>query len=169
MALNAGPEDSAEAGGHKRAADLAFAGVLAGVGLSAVWIAAAYPRDSAVYPMVIGLALAGLGALIMIRGVLSGGGRAEHRRGARFTVNPARFALGLLLVCGYVAALTRFGFVLPSLLLAVLMPAAAGYRRPLPAGLAGLATVAAIVAIFVVALSRPLPADPVLQLLGLQR
>jgi hypothetical protein len=161
MALSAEPGTN----GRRRVADVAFAAILVLVGLSAAFLAAGYPRESAVHPAAIGLGLAGLGGLIIVRSLLAGGGW----RGDHFAVDPTRLTLGLLMVGGYVAALTRFGFVLPSLLLAVLMPAAAGYRRPLLAGLAGMTAVAAIVTIFVVALSRPLPADPVLQLLGLQR
>lgn len=160
-------------GGRKHLADLFFAGVLIAAGLGAVVMATGYPRDSGIYPITIGLGLAGLGGLILVRGLVAGSGGDRNTDGGscggRFTINPLRFALGLMLIGGYVAALSRLGFVLPSLVLAIAMPIAAGYRRPLVAGLTGLATVTAIIAIFVVALSRPLPADPILGLLGLQR
>jgi hypothetical protein len=80
-----------------------------------------------------------------------------------------RLAVAIAALVAYFAAVSLIGFILPSLALCMLLPAAAGFRRWGLAAMVGLVSVVAILLLFVYALGRPLPEDllsPLLALLG---
>ncbi|CAN7349367.1 tripartite tricarboxylate transporter TctB family protein [Bosea sp. LjRoot90] len=137
--------------------EIVFALVLVAVSVAAIATASQYPVESAAYPVTIAAGMAVLGGWIAMRELL------RRRRGnptaGAFAQHGPRLAIGVAALVAYFAAVSVVGFILPSLALCVLLPAAVGFRRWRLAAVVGLVCVVSILLIFVYALGRPIPED----------
>lgn len=148
---------AARAGGSRSPVEIAFALALVAVSIGAIAIASSYPVESAAYPVAIAAGTAVLGLWIALRELL----RRRHgapTRGA-FAHHAPRLVVAVAALVVYFAAVGLIGFILPSLALCILLPAAAGFRRWGLSALVGIVCVVAILLIFVYALGRPIPDD----------
>ena len=154
-AAPAGP--GAQAPGSRSLAEIVFAGALAAGGVAVIATSWRYPGESATYPMVIGAGVAGLGGWILLRELL------RRRRGkptaGHFAEHAPRLAIGLAALVAYFVAVSWIGFILPSVALGVLLPAAVGFRRWGLSLTVAVVSVVLILLIFVLALERPIPTD----------
>lgn len=158
------PEAPLPQGRSRSLAEIGFAALLVAVSVAVVATAASYPAESAAYPVVIGIGMAVLGSWIGLRELL----RRQHGRqtpGSLAEHGP-RLAIGVAALVAYFAAVSLIGFILPSLALCVLLPAAVGFRRWGLSAIVAAVSVASILAIFVYALERPIPPDVLSPFLG---
>jgi hypothetical protein len=163
-------EDDAVAvseGRSRGPAELAAAAALAAAALGYGWVAAGFPAESAAFPQALAGLLGLLAAAIFLREL--GRRRRGAGTGGAFFIHPGRFAIGVGGLVAYVAAVGWIGFLLPSLALGALLPAAVGYRDLRVSAAAAAAAIAFIVAVFVVLLERPLPPDILDGLIGALR
>ena len=138
-------------GGRSRSpVEIVFALVLVAVSLAVIAMASSYPVAIASGMAVLGLWIAAREALRRQRGTPTPGAFAEHG---------PRLAIGIAALVAYFAAVSLIGFILPSLALCVLLPAAAGFRRWGLAAVVGVVCVVSILLLFVYALGRPIPDD----------
>lgn len=151
------PEASGAGSGSRSLAEIGFAAVLVAVSAAVVATASVYPAESAAYPVAIGIGTAALGCWIGLREIL----RRQRGRPTRgsFAEHAPRLAIAVVALVAYFAAVSLIGFILPSLALCLLLPAAAGFRRWGLSAIVAVVSVAAILAIFVYALERPIPPD----------
>lgn len=151
-------------GRSRSLAEIGFAATLVAAAAAVIATASRYPAESAAYPVVIGAGMAALGGWIGLREIL------RRRRGrptpGRFAEHAPRLAIGVAGLVAYFAAVGLVGFILPSLALCVLLPAAAGFRRWGLSAAVAVVSVVVILAIFVYALERPLPPDLLSPFLG---
>lgn len=154
----------APAGRSRSLAEIGFSVALIAAAAAVIASASRYPAESAAYPVAIGAGMAALGCWIGLREILL------RRRGrptpGRFAEHAPRLAIGVAGLIAYFAAVGLVGFILPSLMLGLLLPAAAGFRRWGLSALVAVVSVAVILAIFVYALERPLPPDILSPFLG---
>jgi uncharacterized membrane protein len=154
----------ASSGGSRSFAEIGFAIVLVAVSIAVIATARTYPAESAAYPIAIGIGMAVLGCWIGLREIL------RRRRGnplpGGFAEHAPRLAIGVAALVIYFAAVSLIGFILPSLALCILLPAAAGFRRWSLSAIVAVVCVATILAIFVYALGRPIPPDILSPFLG---
>lgn len=136
-----------------RGQDIALGLLFAGFGLAAAWQATAYRGASGTYPLVLGLALAGLGVLLALRSGLRGA-----RVPRRLIDQPGRVAVTVLAGAAYLALVPVLGFYLASALVALMLPFALGFRRPVFALLAAAGFIAVVWLVFTALLAKPLPA-----------
>lgn len=153
-------EDAAPAapeGRSRSPVEIVFALVLVAVSVAVIATASNYPVESAAYPIAIAAGMAVLGLWIAAREFL------RRQRGTptpgAFAEHGPRLAIGIAALVVYFAAVSLIGFILPSLALCVLLPAAVGFRRWGLAAVVGLVCVVSILLIFVYALGRPIPED----------
>lgn len=150
-------EEAASAGGSRSLAEIVFALALVAVAFAVIATASSYPAESAAHPVAIAAGIAVLGLWIAAREIL------RRRRGqpapGAFAHHAPRLAVAVAALVAYFAAIGLIGFILPSLALCILLPAAAGFRRWGLAALVGIVCVVAILLIFVYALGRPIPDD----------
>ena len=148
----AGPE-----GRSRSPVEIVFALVLVAVSLAVIATASSYPVESAAYPVAIASGMAVLGLWIAAREIL------RRQRGTptpgAFAEHGPRLTIGIAALVAYFAAVSLIGFILPSLALCILLPAAAGFRRWGLAAVVGVVCVVSILLIFVYALGRPIPED----------
>lgn len=158
------PEAPLPQGRSRSLAEIGFAALLVAVSVAVVATAATYPTESAAYPVVIGIGMAVLGCWLGLREVL----RRQWGRPApgSFAEHAPRLAIGVAALVAYFAAVSLVGFILPSLVLCVLLPAAVGFRRWGLSAVVAVVSVVSILAIFVYALERPIPQDVLSPLLG---
>ncbi len=154
----------APAGQSRSLVEIGFAAVLAAAAVAVVATASTYPAESATYPAIIGAGMMVLAGWIGLREILRRwrgrslpGGFAEHA---------PRLAIGVAALIVYFAAVSLIGFILPSLALCVLLPAAVGFRRWRLLTIVAVICVLAILAIFVYALGRSIPPDILSPFLG---
>lgn len=148
----------AAAGGRSRSpVEIVFALLLLAVSIAVIAVASNYPLESAAYPVTIAGGMAVLGCWIALREVVRR--RRGHATAGAFAQHGPRLAIAIAMLVGYFGAVSLLGFVLPSLALCVLLPAAAGFRRWGLSAVVGVVCVVAILLIFVYALGRPIPAD----------
>jgi hypothetical protein len=153
-------DDSASAGPEGRSrspVEIVFALLLVAVSVGVIAMASSYPVESAAYPVAIASGMAVLGLWIAAREVLRRQ-RGNPTPGA-FAEHGPRLAIGIAALVAYFAAVSLIGFILPSLALCVLLPAAVGFRRWGLAATVGVVCVVSILLIFVYALGRPIPED----------
>ena len=148
---------SASAPSSRSLAEVVFAATLIAGAIGVIVTASGYPGESATYPLVIGAALAGLGCWILLREILRR--RQGHAMAGSFAEHGPRLAIGLATLVLYVFAVSRIGFILPSVALGVLLPASVGFRRWGLSFVVAAVSVVAILLIFVLALERPIPPD----------
>lgn len=148
---------SASEPGSRSLAEIGFAAVLIAGAIVVIVTASAYPGESATYPLVIGVALAGLGCWILLREVLRR--RRGHAMAGSFAEHGPRLVIGLAALVLYILAVSQIGFILPSVALGVLLPASVGFRRWGLSFVVAVVSVVAILLIFVLALERPIPPD----------
>jgi putative tricarboxylic transport membrane protein len=128
--------------------------VFAAFGLLAAVKADAYSGITGGYPMVLGLVIAFLGALIAGKALFNG--RAlprplvEHKR---------RLALSLAIAAAYLAAIPAIGFYTASLGVMLILPIALGFRRPTYLAMMATVFIAVNWLVFSVALEKPLPPE----------
>ncbi|MGX1791080.1 tripartite tricarboxylate transporter TctB family protein [Bosea sp. NPDC055332] len=137
--------------------EIAFAFALVAVSIAVIATASRYPVESAAYPVAIAAGMAVLGLWIAMREILRRQ-RGNPTLGA-FAQHGPRLGIGVAALVAYFAAVSLIGFILPSLALCVLLPAAVGFRRWGLAAVVGLVCVVSILLIFVYALGRPIPED----------
>lgn len=149
--------DGASAPGSRSLAEIVFALVLIALAASVVLTASDYPGESAIFPIVIGAGIGALASWIGLREIL------RRRRGrptaGSFAEHAPRLAVGLAALVLYTIAVSQIGFILPSIALGVLLPAAAGFRRWGLSFVVAIVSVVSILLIFVLALERPIPPD----------
>lgn len=154
----------ASAGRSRSLVEIGFAAALAAASAALIATAATYPAESATYPVTIGAGMMVLACWIGLREIL------RRRRGnplpGGFAEHAPRLAIGIAALVLYFAAVSLIGFILPSLALCVLLPAAAGFRRWGLSAIVAVVSVATILAIFVYALGRPIPPDTLSPFLG---
>jgi len=143
--------------GSRSAAELAFAAVLVAAAAGAVAMASAYPGESAAYPIAIAACVGGLGIWIGLRELLAR--RRDQALPGAFAEHGPRLLIGLAALMLYFAAVSLIGFILPSLVLGVALPAAVGFTRWRLSAIVAVISVVAILLIFVLALERPIPPD----------
>lgn len=157
MEVTDGVAPAAPAGRSRSPVEIAFALALVAVCLAVIAIASRYPAESAAYPIAIAAGMAALGLWIAAREIL------RRRRGnpapGAFALHGPRLAIAIAGLAAYFAAVSLIGFILPSLALCMLLPAAAGFRRWGLSAVVGIVSVVAILLIFVYALGRPIPED----------
>lgn len=136
-----------------RGQDVVLGAVFAALGLAAAWIASGYRGASAVYPLSIGLVMAGLGVLVAVRATL----RSDEAGPRPLVDHGPRAAITVAIGAAYLALVPVLGFYLASGLAAVVLPLALGFRRMVYT----LATTAIFMAIvwliFAIVLEKPLP------------
>ena len=143
--------------GSRSAAELAFAAVLVLVGAGAVVMASQFPGESAAYPMTVAAGVTGLGLWIGLRELLAR--RRDQATPGSFAEHGPRLLIGFTALVIYFAAVSLIGFILPSLVLGVALPAAVGFTRWRLSAIVAIVSVVAILLIFVLALERPIPPD----------
>lgn len=143
--------------GSRSLAELGFAALLVAGAAGAVVMASAYPGESAAYPIAIAAGVGGLGIWIGLRELLAR--RRDHATPGSFAAHGPRLLIGLAALVIYFAAVSLVGFILPSLVLGVALPAAVGFRRWRLSAVVAAISVASILLIFVLALERPIPPD----------
>lgn len=158
------PEASSQQGRSRSLAEIGFATILVATSVAVIAMASTYPAESAAYPVAIGIGMAVIGCWIALREIL------QRRRGnpmqGSFAEHAPRLAVGVAALVAYFAAVSLIGFILPSLALCVLLPAAVGFQRWRLSAIVAVVCVVSILAIFVYALERPIPADVLSPLLG---
>ncbi|TYC61895.1 tripartite tricarboxylate transporter TctB family protein [Rhodobacterales bacterium] len=134
--------------------DMLLGAAFAVTGAAAAFKAAAYPGASGGYPMVLGLMLAGLGALVSLKAVKAGE-TAERP----LTENTPRMVLTL--VCGalYLALVPVLGFYTASALVVLALPVVLGFRRPVYLGAVTIVFIGIVWSVFSLLLEKPLPAE----------
>ncbi|PZU91864.1 MAG: hypothetical protein DI527_11450 [Chelatococcus sp.] len=147
----------ASAPGSRSHAEIAFAAILIAGAVGVIVMASGYPGESATYPVVIGVGLAGLGSWILLREVLRR--RQAQATPGSFAEHGPRLAIGLAALVLYVLAVSQIGFIVPSVALGVLLPASVGFRRWGLSVVVAVVSVVVILLIFVLALERPIPPD----------
>lgn len=148
---------AAPEGRSRSPVEIVFALVLVAVSLAIVAMASSYPVESAAYPVAIASGMTVLGLWIAAREILRRQ-RGKPTPGA-FAEHGPRLAIGIAALVAYFAAVSLIGFILPSLALCILLPAAAGFRRWGLAAVVGVVCIVSILLIFVYALGRPIPED----------
>ncbi len=144
-------------GSSRSPVEIVFALVLVAASIGVIAMAASYPVESAAYPIAIASGMAVLGLWIAAREILR---RLQSKpTPGAFAEHGPRLAIGIAALVAYFAAVSLIGFVLPSLALCMLLPAAVGFRRWGLAAVVGLVCVVSILLIFVYALGRPIPED----------
>lgn len=157
MEVTEGTAPAVSAGRSRSLVEIAFALALVAVSIGVIATASRYPVESAAHPVAIAAGMAVLGLWIALRELL----RRRHgvpTPGA-FAHHAPRLAVAVAALVAYFAAVSLIGFILPSLALCILLPAAAGFRRWGLAATVGIVCVVAILLIFVYALGRPIPED----------
>jgi putative tricarboxylic transport membrane protein len=139
----------------RRHAELGFAAALVAAAGFFFHEAGDYPELSGTYPQVLSILL-GIGGLLMIARTLVW--RRPDDDEPIFD-NPGRVYFGSLVLVAYIAAVSQVGYLIPSLVIGVALPAALGYRHLRRSALITLATLGFIVMVFVVGLQRPIPPD----------
>jgi hypothetical protein len=139
----------------RRHAEMGFATVLIAVATWAYLEANDYPAQSAGYPKVLAVLL-GLGAIILAARTWFAASAEDPRR---LFDHPGRFVLGFGLIFLYIVGIDQFGYIIPSLVLGIGLPALLGYRNwklsvPVTVG-----TLIFIYIVFKLMLERPLPPD----------
>lgn len=147
MALNANPSG--------KQADIGFAAILIAVAAWATAESRSYPGSSGTYPLVLAILLA-IGAVLIIVRRLTTTAPADE---PRLFLHTSRFALGLSVFIGYIAAINLVGFLLPSLAIGLLVPRALGYRNLKLTLSVTLGIIVFIVVVFHIILGRPMPPD----------
>jgi hypothetical protein len=148
---------AAPEGRSRSPVEIVFALILVAVSLAVIATASRYPVESAAYPIAIASGMALLGLWIAVREILRRL-RSSPTPGA-FAEHGPRLAIGIAALVAYFAAVSLIGFILPSLALCILLPAAVGFRRWGLAAVVGVVCVVSILLIFVYALGRPIPED----------
>jgi len=143
--------------GSRSAAELVVAAMLVAASAGAVAMASAYPGESAAYPIAIAAGVGGLGIWIGLRELLAR--RREQATPGSFAEHGPRLLIGLVALVIYFAAVSLIGFILPSLVLGVALPAAVGFKRWRLSAVVAAISVVSILLIFVLALERPIPPD----------
>ena len=158
---------AAAEGRSRSPAEIVFALALVAVSLAVIALASRYPAESAAYPMAIAAGMAVLGLWIALREILRR--RRRSPTPGPFAHHLPRLAVAVAALFAYFAAVSLIGFILPSLVLCVLLPAASGFRRWGLSAMVGLVSVVAILLLFVYALGRPIPEDLLSPLLAMLR
>lgn len=157
MEVTEGAAPATPEGRSRSPVEIVFALVLVAVSLAVIAMASSYPVESAAYPVVIAAGMAVLGLWIAVREILRRQ-RGNPTLGA-FAEHGPRLAIGIGALVAYFAAVSLIGFILPSLALCIVLPAAVGFRRWGLAAIVGVVCVVSILLIFVYALGRPIPED----------
>lgn len=147
----------AGAPGSRSQAEIGFAIILVAVAAAVVATAAAYPGESATYPVIIGAALGLLGGWVGLREILRR--RQGQAMPGSFAEHGPRLAIGLAALVLYVFAVSQIGFILPSVALGVVLPACVGFQRWHLSLTVAIVSVVSILLIFVLGLERPIPPD----------
>jgi len=166
MASTPEPQATAQAT-SRSAAEIGFAILLTFAAVGVATVAWSYPLESAVFPLTIAAALGLFGAWIGVRETL----RRQQGRPTRgtFVAHGRRFAVGVAAIVLYIAVVSAVGFIVPSLIVGVALPAAVGFRRYALSLAVAATCVLMILVIFVFALERPLPPDILAPLWSLLR
>ncbi|WP_281967306.1 tripartite tricarboxylate transporter TctB family protein [Roseovarius nanhaiticus] len=136
----------------ERRQDTILGAVFAALGIFAAVKAAEYSGATGLYPMILGLVMAALGALV------AGKAWLRDRNNARpLTEHTGRAALTVVLGAVYIALVPLLGFYTASALAVVFLPAALGFRQPVYLALAALIFTLVVWAVFSVLLEKPLP------------
>lgn len=136
-----------------RRQDIWLGALFGALGLAAATMASGYAGAAGIYPMALGLVMAALGAAIAIRAVVNG------KDIARPLVENGPHVLITVACAGlYLALVPVLGFYLASILIALGLPVALGFRRPVYAVASALIFVAIVWLVFALALEKPLPA-----------
>lgn len=150
--------------GARSLAEIGFAALLVATAVAVIATAASYPSESAAYPITIGAGIAALGLWIGLRELV------RRQRGnptpGSFAEHGPRLAIGVATLVAYFVAVSLLGFILPSLALCVLLPAAVGFRRWGLSAAVAIISVVFILLVFVYALERPIPPDILSPFLG---
>lgn len=157
MEVTEGTAPAVSEGRSRSPVEIVFALALVAVSLAVIVTAARYPAESAAYPTAVAAGMATLGLWIAAREILRR--RRGHPAPGAFAQHGPRLAIAIAGLVAYFAAVSLIGFILPSLALCVLLPAAAGFRRWDLSAVVGVVCVIAILLIFVYALGRPIPED----------
>ncbi len=160
------PQTAPEAAssGARSLAEIGFAALLVATAVAVIATAASYPTESAAYPIAIGAGIAALGLWIGLRELI------KRRRGnptpGGFAEHGPRLAIGIATLVAYFIAVSLLGFILPSLALCILLPAAVGFRHWGLSVAVAVISVVFILLVFVYALERPIPPDILSPFLG---
>lgn len=139
----------------RKQAEIGFAAAFIAVAAWAFVEAGAYPTQSAGYPRVLCIMLAGTSFLVILRAALA----PPDDNSRRLLDHPGRFLLGSATLLTYVVAVDLLGYVVPSLVVGVGLPVLLGYtnlRLVIPVVVC---TISVILLVFAGLLERPLPPD----------
>lgn len=132
-----------------------FLGLLfTGVGLIVALLSRSYSGASGFYPLVLGIVMALVGAIIAIKAIMTGSQTIRVLAPA-----PAKLLLSAIACMIYVFLVVPLGFYTASVLLMLLLPVLLGFRRPLFLCLMAVGFVGLIYVLFSLVLEKPLPAE----------
>lgn len=157
MALSANPSG--------KQSDIGFAAVLIAGSVWAYVEAGSYDGFSGTYPRVLAVMLAIVAALVIVRRLAQPAAADEPR----LFIDTGRFLLAAAVLVAYIASINLVGYLLPSLAVGVIVPLLLGYRNLRLSFAVTVGTLIFIVAVFYVALARPLPPDLFDAVLGVLR
>ena len=139
----------------RKQAEIGFAAALIAVAAWGFVEADAYPAQSAGYPRVLCIMLAGASFLVVLRATLS----RPDDSSRRLLDHPGRFLLGFATLLTYIVAVDLLGYVVPSLAIGIGLPVLLGYRNLRLLVPVVVCTIAVILLVFAGLLKRPLPPD----------
>lgn len=139
----------------RKQAEIGFAAALFAVAAWAFVEAGTYPTQSAGYPRVLCIMLAGASFLVILRALLV----QPNDKSQRLLDHPGRFLLGFATLLTYIVAVDLLGYVVPSLIVGIGLPVLLGYRNLRLLVPVVVCTMAVILLVFAGLLERPLPPD----------
>ncbi|MEX0351307.1 MAG: tripartite tricarboxylate transporter TctB family protein [Paracoccaceae bacterium] len=142
--------------------DIVLGLIFMGLGVVAAWIATSYTGASGIYPMVLSIILALLGATVVLKAV-----RAGTTSERKLVDGPAQMLVTIVIGIVYVALIVPLGFYPASFLLMLALPIALGFRRGLYALIVALVFMGIIYLVFSLLLEKPLPRGALPALVGL--
>ncbi|WP_137131152.1 tripartite tricarboxylate transporter TctB family protein [Rhizobium sp. FY34] len=139
----------------RKQSEIGFAAALMAVATWGFVEAGAYPTQSAGYPRVLCIMLAGASALVILRAALA----QPDDTSQRLLDHPGRFLLGFTTLLTYIVAVDLLGYVVPSLVVGIGLPVLLGYKNLRLVVPVVACSIAVILLVFAGLLERPLPPD----------
>ncbi|MCR9087285.1 MAG: tripartite tricarboxylate transporter TctB family protein [Rhodobacteraceae bacterium] len=145
----------------ERRQDIVLGAVFTALGIAAAWMATSYSGAGGLYPMVLGVILTLLGAVVAARAIRSGADKERVLIGA-----PVKMVTAIAAGALYVALVVPLGFYTASFLLMLFLPIALGFRQGLYALIVAVVFMGLVYLVFSVLLEKPLPREALVSLFG---
>lgn len=146
----------------ERRQDIVLGLIFVGLGIATAWMATSYTGASGIYPMVLSIILALLGASVVLKAIRAG--TAVERK---LVDAPAQMLVTVVIGIAYVATIVPLGFYPASFLLMLVLPVALGFRRGLYGLIVAAVFMSIIYLVFSLLLEKPLPRGVLSSLFGL--